>query len=156
MTIELPQSQFPINIYASTFGIEDILGNKLVHFGFVIPGRFLGSWACVFDCKAIEVNKEGWLRYLNEIGFPEKEESFDFRSPPSAMPTGVPYSNLIALSRTGELAEIRLYSFSMGDVVEDRRSLHTGKVTGQGVGIVRCSLDLQRQLIIAIYGEPIQ
>ena len=36
VTIEIPQGQFPVVLYANTFGLESLDGHKLVHFGLMM------------------------------------------------------------------------------------------------------------------------
>jgi hypothetical protein len=43
----------------------------------------------------------------------------------------------------------------MGDVLNDRREEKTGKIKGQPLAMIRLPLELQRQLIAAIYAELI-
>jgi hypothetical protein len=152
VSIEIPQGEFPINFYANLFGIEEVDGLKMVHFGLQVNSRPMGGWAVIFDPVLLDKSKESWLRYLSEVGYPEEESKITFRAPRSER--FVPYINVAGLSRTGVTAEIRLFSFCMGDVIEDRRSGHTGKVRGQPEAIVRCSLELQRQFIVALLGDP--
>ena len=35
--IEIPQGQFPVVLYANTFGLESLDGHKVVHFGLMLP-----------------------------------------------------------------------------------------------------------------------
>lgn len=154
--IEIPQGQFPTVLYANVFGIESVDGNKLVHFGLMVPpSRLMSAWACVFERALIENSKESWMKYLADIEFPNRAEDMSFRCPPEKLSLGVPTANLAELARAGDMAEIRLSVYSMGDVLSDRREAKTGKIKGQPLAMIRLPLELQRQLIAAIYGDLI-
>ncbi len=154
--IDIPQGAYPTIIYANVVGVESVDGHKLLHFGFIMPpGRLMGAWACVLEGKLVELQKDNWLNYLSEVGFPERSDDSSFRCPPEKLLLGVAFANLAAWARTGEGAELRLYVYSIGDVVEDRRGENRGKVKGQAVGLVRLPLELQRQLIAAMYQDLI-
>lgn len=154
VTVEVPQGEFAISFYANTFGIESLDANKLVHFGLVLPGeRILASWACVLDARQLETNKTNWLKYLSEIDYPDRQTDYAFRCEPGSLAGGVPFSNLMTVSRTGDVAEYRFFAYLMGDVLDDRRTFKKGKVKGEAVAVVRSSLELQRQFIVAVYGD---
>ena len=156
VTIEIPQGQFPVVLYANTFGLESLDGHKLVHFGLMMPpARLMAAWACVFEWKLIESSQEPWIKYLGEIEFPNQAGDTSFRCPPDRLTAGVPSVNIATLARTGEVGEIRLFAYSIGDLLEDRREGKTGKIKGQPLAIIRLSLELQRQFIAAIYSDLI-
>lgn len=156
VTIELPQGQFPVVIYANTFGIESVDGHKLIHFGLMVPpSRLISAWACVFEGTLVENSKESWMKYLADIEFPDQLGDTSFRCPPEKLGRGVPSANLAEMARSGHMAEIRLSVFSMGDVLNDRREAKTGKIKGQPLAMVRLPLELQRQMIAAIYSDLI-
>lgn len=152
--IELPQGAFPFVMYANTFGIEVVDGHKLIHFGLeLLPNRLLGAWACLLEGSLIEHEKDNWLNYLREISFPQSANSATFRCPPEKLAC-VPLSNLVTWCRSGELAEMRLFNYAAGYVLEGRRN-GEGETTikGQGLALIRCTLDMQRQLLETLYQE---
>ncbi len=156
VTIEIPQGQFPVVLYVNTFGLESLDGHKLVHFGLMMPpARLMAAWACVFEAKLIEISQESWMKYLADIEFPNRAEDTSFRCPPERLISGVPSVNIAALARTGEVGEIRLFTYSIGDLLDDRREDKTGKIKGQPLAIIRLPLELQRQFIAAIYADLI-
>ena len=156
VTIEIPQGQFPVVMYANAFGLESVDGHKLVHFGLVMPpARLISAWACIIEGKLIESSKEPWMKYLAEVDFPNRAEDTTFRCPPERLCGSVPSVNLATLARTGESGEIRLFTYSIGDLLDDRREGKTGKIKGQPLAIIRLSLELQRQFITAIYADLI-
>ena len=156
VTIEIPQAQFPTVLYANVFGLESVDGHKLVHFGLMLPpSRLMAGWACVFESALIENSRESWMKYLAECEFPSRDADTSFRCPSERLTLGVPSANLAELARTGDVAEIRLSVYSMGDVLNDRREGKTGKIKGQPLAMIRLPLELQRQLIAAIYGDLI-
>lgn len=154
--IEIPQGQFPVVLYANTFGLESLDGHKLVHFGLMMPpARLMAAWACVLEQKLIESSQDSWMKYLSEVEFPSHTEDTSFRCPPDRLTAGVPSVNIATLARTGEVGEIRFFAYSIGDLLDDRRSEKTGKIKGQPLAIIRLSLELQRQFIAAMYGDLI-
>lgn len=154
--IEIPQGQFPLHFYANVFGLESVDGHKLVHFGLMIPPtRLISAWACILEGQLIDHNKESWMKYLSDAEFPSSDGDTSFRCPPEKLISGVPSANIVQLARTGDVAEIRLAAYAMGDVLNDRREEKTGKIKGQPLAMIRLPLELQRQLIAAIYAELI-
>ena len=112
------------------------------------------------DGITIKEEEANWLGYLKACGYPAAESPADFRVPPGKI-TAVVCCNLMLLTRTGNSAEIRLLNYSMGDVVNISKAAaknpnaESPKVRAQPVALIRCSLDLQRQMIIAMYGDVI-
>ena len=156
VTIEIPQGQFPVALYANVFGLESLDGHKLMHFGLMIPpARLLSAWACVFERKLIENSKESWMKYLAEIEFPNHAGDTSFRCPLEKLTMGVPSANLATLARADDVGEIRLFAYSIADLLDQRREEKAGKIKGQPLALIRLPLELQRQLIAAIYQDLI-
>jgi hypothetical protein len=157
VTIEIPQGQFPVVLYANVFGLESLDGHKLVHFGLMIsPARLLlSAWACVFERKLIENSKESWMNYLAEVEFPSHAGDASFRCPPEKLAMGVASANLATLARADEVGEIRLFAYSIADLLDQRGEEKPGKIKGQPLALIRFPLELQRQLIAAIYQDLI-
>lgn len=95
------------------------------------------------------------MKYLAEIEFPNHAEDTSFRCPSEKLVLGVPSANLAEMARSGDMAEIRLSAYSMGDLLNDRREGKTGKIKGQPLAMIRLPLELQRQFIAAMYGDLI-
>jgi hypothetical protein len=63
-------------------------------------------------------------------------------------------------ARRGEDAEIRCYSYSLGDTLTRRKELKQKdkakaglKIPGQGLALLRCSVELQRCVLAALFAE---
>lgn len=141
-------------MYANTFGVEVVDGHKLIHFGLKMgPDRLLGTWACLIERRLIELEKDNWLRYLREVSFPQAVSAADFRCPPERL-TCVPLANLVTWCRSDELAELRLFNYAAADALEARRN-ETGEtvILGQGLALIRCTLDMQRQILETLYQD---
>ncbi len=156
ITIELEQGRFPVVIYANRLGVEDVDGHKLVHFGFVMgtdkQERVLSAFACIFERVMLDGHRKSWLDYLTEVTLPAAESKWDWRAPVERL-REVPLTNAVALSRSGDHAEIRCFNYSMGDTLAKVNELAANKIIGQSVALVRCPLELQRQLLVALYAD---
>ena len=150
--LELPQGRFDVVLYFNRFGIESLDGHKLVHFALETPGKLAVSWSCFFESDMLAKQKEDWLRYATEVGLPETEAREAWKP---TMMAAAPISNFVAWSRRGDQAEIRCFNYSFGEIVVGSREKPKEQltVTTQGLALLRCSLESQRQLLLALYED---
>ena len=149
LSVSLAQAAFPVVFFANKFGIETISGEPLVHFGCVTENAgTLACFAAIFETEMLQKEKLTWGKFLGAIGGPSSSADSLFRCSSSRLST-VPMVNLVLWHRHGNSGEMRLYSISMGDIHE---SIRTAKdvVQGQAVAIIRCSVEMQQQLMAAL------
>ena len=156
VTISFPPASFATIIYANRCTVENLDGHKIVIFGFEHgsdrrPETYC-VLACVFDRFMLEQQRQSWLSYLSEIGYPEPSTPMDWK-PPVDQIKAFPIINAAAFARTGDEAEIRCYNFAMGDVASPE-ILGTQNILGQSVALVRCGLELQRNFLAALFETP--
>ena len=154
ITITLPQGQFPVITYVNRCGVENVDGHKLVYFGFAneVDKResVLSVFACIFERPMLDLQRKSWLEYLRDIGYPAEEKKLDWQ-PPAERVHGVTVVNAAALSRSGDYAEIRCFNYSMGDVLGKSNEVGEQAIAGQTIALVRCTLDMQRQFLAALF-----
>jgi len=150
--LELPQGRFEIVLYFNEFGIETLDGHKLVHFALQTASGLSNSWSCIFESDMLAVYKEDWLRYALDVGLPDAEIEHKWK--PQTM-NAAPMTNFVAWSRRGVQAEIRCFNFSFGEISVKTKETPKAPlaVTTQGLALLRCSLDIQRQLLLALYSD---
>jgi len=123
----------------------------LLHFGLVTEaGDLLESHSCILDKLVIVNSKKSWLEYLGKIGqLPEREFDFDWQ-PPVSRVGHVPSSNICQIARTGDMAEIRFYTYSMGYLIDKGKGTTEKEqtITAQPLGLFRSKLDLHLAIIM--------
>jgi hypothetical protein len=150
--VEMPESGFPVIFYFNRFGIEDLGGPILVHFGFVsIAGEVLGAYSALLTRTFLVANRSTWLEYLGKIGSsPEKPLDLSWRPPVSRI-AGVEFVNAMRIGRSGTDAEFRLYCTSMIAVI-DRQGDKSGEkpLLAQPLALLQTSLEQQQLLLLAL------
>ena len=148
--VDMPASGFRVVLYFNRFGIEDLGGPILVHFGFVsIAGEVLGAYSALLTRTFLVANRSTWLEYLGKIGSsPEKPLDLSWRPPVSRI-AGVEFVNAMRIGKSGTDGELRLYCVSMIAVI-DRQSSTSGELPAQPLALLQTSLEQQQLLLLAL------
>lgn len=148
--VDMPASGFPVVLYFNRFGIEDLGGPILVHFGFVsIAGEVLGAYSTLLTRTFLVANRSTWLEYLGKIGSsPEKPLDLSWRPPVSKI-AGVEFVNVVRIGKSGTDAELRLYCVSMIAVI-DRQGTTSGELPAQPLALLQTTLEQQQLLLLAL------
>ena len=127
-------------------------GFCLVHFGLVSKsGLLLDSYSCVLPQQTLVQNQKSLLEYLGRIGQSEQKN-------PQSWPGGKAGSNtdiadIINMSFRDDTAETCLFVYSMTAAARQGRSSATDTVEAQPLVLLRSPVDMQKQLIEALYAE---
>jgi len=145
----MPAFGFRVVLYFNRFGIEDLGGQVLVHFGLVsIAGEVLGAYSALLTRTFLVANRSTWLEYLGKIGSsPEKPLDLSWRPPVSKI-AGVEFVNVMRIGRSGTDAELRLYCVSMIAVID--KGDKSGELSAQPLALLQTSLEQQQLLLLAL------
>jgi hypothetical protein len=148
--VDMPAFGFRVVLYFNRFGIEDLGGQVLVHFGFVsIAGEVLGAYSALLTRTFLVANRSTWLEYLGKIGSsPEKPLDLSWRPPVSKI-AGVEFVNVMRIGRSGTDAKLRLYCVSLIAVI-DRQGDKSGELSSQPLALLQTSLEQQQLLLLAL------
>lgn len=154
LPVEMPESGFRVVLYFNRFGIEDLGGPILVHFGFVsIAGEVLGAYSAMLTRTFLVANRSAWLEYLGQVGSsPEKPLDLSWRPPVSKI-AGVEFVNAVRIGRSGTDAEFRLYCASMIAVIDRSQGDKAGEkssLPAQPLALLQTSLEQQQLLLLSL------
>jgi hypothetical protein len=156
VSVQLPSALFPVILYFNRCGVQDVEGHKMLHFGFVAKSsgeeELVAAYACLLEKSTISANREQWVKYLASIGLPENEDPMDWRVPYAKI-ASLPMANLATFSRADGESEFRFYNMSIGDAVTNRDAGDTTAILGQPLALLRCSVSLQRSILVSLYAE---
>ncbi len=108
-------------------------------------------YACAVDEATIERQKEDLLTYVGRSGTDLPTEIPPWL--PKASTIGqVEVANMIQAARTGAVAELRLFNYSMGDVLDAQRA-GKSEIEGNPVALLRCEESLQRAMFLSWYSR---
>lgn len=153
VSVNWSEGNFGLVTYVTRFGIEPLEGEKVFHFALLNRiGEQMSCFACIFDSEMLKQQKANWLAYLDKIGLPTQSPDITLRCPSSKL-TGVPMVNAALWTRaTEDNAEVRFYAFAVGDLYAARLPGPSAyKVTAQPLALLRCPIELQRQLLVSLY-----
>lgn len=160
VNLKYPQ-QYILSLAANRFLVERQDDFTLAHFGFVVQNdereELADAFSCVFTSVTLENLKENIVQYSDGIGLPKvppkkwKRPSFESRRSGDAWSMQI--IDFIHLSNWNNTeAEICFWNYSQGHVADlSRAGSRDIQVTPWGAAMVRCSLDLQRAFLEALY-----
>ena len=146
----IDKPQFQVLFTFNRVGIEPLeTGDLLLHFGFVNGAGQMAAFAAVLEWVHCVQSLKSWSDYVEKIGGPKAESDDAFRVNPALLRSSfLPTVNFVNWNRTGEMGEIRLFAFSMTDLLAASK---TGeKIAVQPAALLRCSLEIQAQLLFKI------
>ena len=148
LLIEKPQ--YPILFTFNRAGIEPLEnGDLLLHFGFVNAAGQMAAFAAVAEWSHCVQSLKSWSDYIEKVGGPKEEGDESFRVNPALLRSSfLPTVNYLNWHRMGDMAELRVFAFSMADLFHVSKSGE--KLTVQPVALLRCSLEAQVQLLFKI------
>ena len=108
-------------------------------------------FACAVDQATLDRQKEDLLTYIGRASSPTPIEVPRWRPKVSTIGS-VQVSNFIMAARSGNVAELRFFNYSVGDVVEAGRAGKT-EVRAFPVALLRCEDSLQQAMFLSLYTE---
>lgn len=136
---------------ANRFKLEQEDGFTVAHFGLINGGgSMIDRFTCILPEHALKAQKENLAQYSDKVGLP-KVELPKWNPPPrtgdQALLT-IPVVDFIHLAHwENRYAEICFWNYSQGHLSDIVAAGSDEVVTPFGVGLVRCTLDLQRAFL---------
>lgn len=150
--IQLPHGDFPRTMYFNRFRLDRDSGFCLAQFGLMVASDLVDSYTCTFSDEMLMRNRDVLIEYLSRIGLPSKKETTPWKGLMTSRQTDI--VDLITMAHGDTAAETCLYAFSMSAASQLKKRMSGDKeVKAQRIAMLRCSPDLQRQLIAAMYDE---
>jgi hypothetical protein len=125
---------------------------RIFYFGFVDEEDYTRDiFACAIDEETLTRQKEDLLGYVGKATMRAPTHLPEWRPKISSIPY-LSTANFIRAARTGQLAELELFNYSMADVIDAGR---TGKseIKASPVASLRCEDALQQAILLSIYSE---
>jgi len=147
--LSVPVTGYPRRMFFNRFAIQWIGGHALTYFALVDGSGILRDiYACMFSRQTLKESKESLGGYLGRIGSPKGAPAP--WSPPS-QPMATDVATVINMGYT-EDAEIVLGIFAVVPAIQQAK-LADKEIQVDGVACLRCDLELQRQLVAALYAK---
>ena len=152
LEIRLPRTGYPRTMFFNRIRLEREPEFCVVHFGFVSDSRgAVDQFACVLPKEALKNNEKSLLDYLERIGQAEA------KSPPAWQPVrrdgDIEVADIVGMAHRNDLAETCLYAFSMTAATRLKPGTSSHQVEAQPLILLRSTVELQKQLIAALYEE---
>jgi hypothetical protein len=152
VTIDVKTQAFPRTMPFNRVGIQSIGSFRIFYFGLLDDEDYVqDSYACAIDEATIQRQKEDLLGYVARAGTATPPGLTMWRPKISAIGS-VDVANLIRGARIGAIAELRLFNYAMGDVIDAQRE-HRDTVEGVPVALLRCDEALQRAMFLSLYAD---
>ena len=124
----------------------------MVHFGLVSKsGLLLDSYSCVLPQQTLIQNQKSLLEYLGKIGQSKQKSPHSWQGGKAGANTDV--ADIVSMAFRDDMAETCLCVFSMTAATRQRRSASGDSLAAQPLVLLRSSVDMQKQLIEALYVE---
>jgi hypothetical protein len=152
----LHESQdFPRTMFYNRFYVERSGPVRIFYFGLLDDEDYVrDAYACAIDEEAIERHREDILDYVARAPTGTPSEEYQWRPKVTAVPQ-IQLANLIRASRSGNLAEMRLFNYAMGEAIDAMRK-DESSIQAIPIAMLRCEETVQRAMFLAMYaGRPI-
>jgi hypothetical protein len=143
--------QYYHSLMANRFAIQREDGFILSHFGLVDRSNTLmHHFVCVFPNFTLESQKENLLQYSDKIG-DAKTTVPSWKAPPANDKDILPVIDFVHVTNWNDMyAEICFMNYSQAQAGDAAR-VADSKIAAWGIALIRCSLDLQRGFLHALY-----
>ena len=152
ITVAVSTDNFPRTMYFNRCKVDRSGPARIFYFGFVDDQDFdRDTFACAIDEATITRQKDNLLEYIARATTPAHKNLPEWR--PKVSPTPhISLANFIRAARSGDLAELELFNYSMGDVIEAGRS-GKDQVKAWPIASLRCEDGLQQAILLSVYAE---
>jgi len=150
--ISMDSQAFPRTMLYNRFMVEQFGPVRIFYFALVDEEDYVrDSYACAIDEETIQRQKDDLLNYVARAGSSTPIETSPWRPKLSTI-HGIDVANVIRAARVGRLSELRLFNYSIGDVLDRQRE---GGKTVQAipVALLCCEEGLQRTMFLSLYSE---
>src|SRR6266496_4671534 len=150
LEIGLPQGGFPKTLYFNRLRLDRDEGFCLAQFGLVVASDLVDSYSCVLSDDVLKQNQQTLVEYLNKLGRAEEGSVAVWKGVPTARSVDV--VDVVTMAFRGEIAETCFFVFSLTAATRATTGPLAGKpLTAQPLVLLRCTPELQRQLITSLY-----
>jgi hypothetical protein len=152
VTLHFVSQNFPRTVVYNRFGFENAGPIRIFYFGLLDEEDYVrDTYVCAIDAATIERQKEDLLDYVARAGTSTPADTPLWR-PKAATIASVDLANVIRAARIGPIAEIRLFNYSVGDVLDAQKE-NRQTVDAYPVVLLRCEEPLQRAMFLSLYAE---
>jgi hypothetical protein len=153
ISVDLPETGFPVVLFFNKFGIERLESHFLVHFGLLTnEGDVIDSHSMLMTKAFVVNNREDWSNYLGQIGEPpDRSPDLTWR-PARSRIKEVQIINALRVARIGPDAELRSYYVSMASIIDEQKGLRLSKETikAQPIALLQTTVEQQQLLLLAL------
>jgi hypothetical protein len=148
---------------ANRFAIIRDDGFTITCFGLLSrDGKLLDKFACILSENTLENLKENLVQYSDQVGEPKRRipkwnppiRDLSVVEHPFNLLTELPVADFIHLCNWNDAyAEMCFWNYSQAKAADLMRTGNIGILVPWGVGLIRCSIDLQRAFLEQLYTE---
>ena len=152
ISIKPSEGRFPRTMYFNRFTVYRAGPVRIFYFGLLDHEDYVRDvFACAIDEATLQRQKNDLLSYVGKASRPPPTELSSWRPKVSEI-TSVEVANLVTAARTGAVAELRLFNYSQGDLIDAGRS---GKqeIRAEPVALLRYEDGLQQAMLLSLYSE---
>lgn len=147
--IRLPSGGYPKTMFFNRLRVDQEEGFHTVHFGLVSSSALLDSYRCVLPERTLVQNQKALIDYLNRIGHPEPKAIQSWAGDPARAKADV--VDIISMAFRDSMAETCFCVFPLTAAARARRVTANSFVEAQPLALLRSSVEMQKQLIEALY-----
>jgi hypothetical protein len=149
VNVKIPRSGFPRSMFFNRFRVEKMDGVVLLYFGLHVPSVGLADhYCCVISEAAVLSQRDSYMSYLEKIGR-AKEPATPWQSSTQGK---TEIADTINMAHGQGIGEIILALFSQwGLNMTGREKAPDPSIDAQPVALLRSDIEVQRQLIEALY-----
>ena len=150
--IRLPKSGYPKTMFFNRFSVEREDGFCLVRFGLVSKaGLLVDEFSCVLPQQTLEQGQKSLLEYLDKVGQPKDKAPPAWQGALRGQRADV--VDVVSMAFRTDMAETCLCVFSMTAATRVKAGAAGESLEAQPLVLLRSSVELQRQLLVALYEE---
>jgi hypothetical protein len=152
ISVKPSEGGFPRTMYFNRFSVDRVGPVRIFYFGLVDEEDYTRDlFACAIDEATLQRQKQDLLNYVGRASAPAPTDVPAWRPKVSGI-SGVQVANVLAAARTDQLAELRLFNYSQGEVVQSGKS-GKNEVRAEPVALLRCEDRLQQVMLLGLYSE---
>jgi len=151
--IRLPKSGYPKTMFFNRFRVERQDEFYVVLFGLLsASGSLLDQFSSIFPRQTLDHNQKSLLEYLERLGQPKQKAPFAWQG--ALQSHGADVVDIVSMAFRNDMAETCLCVFSLTAATRVKPgSSGSDVLEAQPLVLLRSSLELQQQLIVALYEE---
>ncbi|WCJ58850.1 hypothetical protein NXS98_14150 [Fontisphaera persica] len=152
LEIQLPKDGFPKTMYFNRFRVERDEGYCLIQFGLMsAAGILLDQYSCVLPQRSLDQNQKSLLDYLARIGQPKQKNPLPWQGAPPGPGQKTDVADIIIMAIQSDMAETCFCVFPTTTVTRQKPFSTQQSFTAQPLVLLRSSVEVQKQLIVALY-----